>query len=126
MFGPAVLSGRWKYFYIYYVAQYLGASVAGLIVHYIGSGLYIQNKINKDLQHVDKNNLIFDDIESGSTNTPENNTKESNSELCTEETPILLEKFQQHHNYESAANILGRTATEYILFNGNRPKNKNT
>jgi len=119
MFGPAVLSGRWKYFYIYYVAQYLGASVAGLIVHNIGSGLYIQNKKNKDLQHVDKDNLISDDIECGNTNTPENNTKESNSELCTEETP-------NHQNYESAANILGRTATEYILFNGTRPKNKNT
>ena len=78
------------------------------------------------MNHVDKDNLISDDIECGNTNTPENNTKESNSELCTEETPNLLEKFQHHQNYESAANILGRTATEYILFNGTRPKNKNT
>jgi hypothetical protein len=37
MFGPALLCGRWKYCYIYFIAQYAGAAAAAYIVHYVGS-----------------------------------------------------------------------------------------
>lgn len=33
MFGPALLEGKWKYFYIYWIAQLVGASAAALLVH---------------------------------------------------------------------------------------------
>lgn len=33
MFGPALITNRWDYFLLYYVAQFLGGSVAALLVH---------------------------------------------------------------------------------------------
>lgn len=33
MFGPAVMSGEWKYFYLYSIAELAGASFAGIFVH---------------------------------------------------------------------------------------------
>jgi aquaporin related protein len=31
MFGPAIFSGKWDYFYIYYSAQFIGAALAGYL-----------------------------------------------------------------------------------------------
>lgn len=33
MFGPALITNKWDYFYLYYIAQLLGAACASLIVH---------------------------------------------------------------------------------------------
>ena len=33
MFGPALISNRWDYFWLYYLAQFCGAAVASLLVH---------------------------------------------------------------------------------------------
>lgn len=33
MFGPALITNRWDYFYLYYTAQFLGAAAASTIVH---------------------------------------------------------------------------------------------
>jgi glycerol uptake facilitator-like aquaporin len=33
MFGPAIFSGRWKYFYLYWLGQFFGAAMAGLLVN---------------------------------------------------------------------------------------------
>ncbi|CAF1468092.1 unnamed protein product [Didymodactylos carnosus] len=35
LFGPAIFSNRWDYQYIYWIAQLLGAAVAGLFVHHV-------------------------------------------------------------------------------------------
>eukprot|EP01034_Spumella_vulgaris_P033851 gene33851-41760_t len=34
MFGPAIFSGVWDYFWVYWIAQFAGAGAAGLIVVY--------------------------------------------------------------------------------------------
>lgn len=33
IFGPAIYSGRWDYLWLYWIAEFLGASTAGLMVH---------------------------------------------------------------------------------------------
>jgi glycerol uptake facilitator-like aquaporin len=33
MFGPALITNRWDYFYLYYIAQILGAACASTVVH---------------------------------------------------------------------------------------------
>ena len=33
MFGPAIISGTWDYLWLYWIAQFLGAAMAGLLVH---------------------------------------------------------------------------------------------
>ena len=33
MFGPALITNRWDYFYLYYIAQFMGAACAATIVH---------------------------------------------------------------------------------------------
>lgn len=33
LFGPAILSGRWAHFYIYWIAEFAGAATAGLMVN---------------------------------------------------------------------------------------------
>jgi len=35
MFGPALISGKWDYLWLYWISQFLGAAVAGLLVHNI-------------------------------------------------------------------------------------------
>jgi glycerol uptake facilitator-like aquaporin len=35
MFGPAVFSGKWAYFYVYYIAELCGAAAAALIAHHL-------------------------------------------------------------------------------------------
>ena len=49
MFGPAVFSGKWKYFYVYWIAQLCGAGIAALIV----SNLY-----RFGLEHTSKNDTV--------------------------------------------------------------------
>lgn len=33
MFGPALISNRWDYFWLYYIAQFMGAATAATLVH---------------------------------------------------------------------------------------------
>lgn len=33
MFGPALISGKWDYLWLYWISQFLGAAIAGLLVH---------------------------------------------------------------------------------------------
>lgn len=35
MFGPAVFSGKWDFFYVYYIAELCGAAAASLLVHHL-------------------------------------------------------------------------------------------
>lgn len=65
LFGPAIFSGIWDYFYVYYIAELLGGGSAALFVHYVhrwgkpqGDNAILANTAEKVIATAAINNLV--------------------------------------------------------------------
>jgi hypothetical protein len=82
-------------------------------VHSIGSG-----KLPESITSKKASGRHFNLSDTGEVMTYDNENSDHDLEANfadSEETPMLLEKFQQHHTYESAAHYLSRSAAQYIV-----------
>jgi glycerol uptake facilitator-like aquaporin len=74
MFGPALFSGKWRYLYLYWIAQFVGAGTAGLLVNNLHQfGLRTAANERSEVQAVVAKSIPMTELELGaskSTNNP--------------------------------------------------------
>lgn len=98
IFGPSVYSGKWKYFYLYYIGQYSGSWIAALMVHYVGTGASVFKV--KEIAPQDVGCHYTPDLEA-------NEAFEQPIIGDSEESPLLLQKYrEQHHAMDSASHYM--------------------
>ncbi len=78
MFGPALISGKWDYLWLYWIAQFLGAAVAGLLVHNVQRfGIELKSSTNEvsaeeAVRNIQRNRTVSTNVTSDNETTTYN------------------------------------------------------